>query len=56
MSYEDLKANIKEEVATGLPLPETNYTIFTRKDLLKYLDMTSIASLPQKPDLEFSDT
>lgn len=45
MSYEDLKANIKEEVATGLPLPETNYTIFTREDLLKYLDMTSIASL-----------
>lgn len=42
--YDEIKEYVSAEAATGLATPETNYTIFTREDLLKYLDATAIAS------------
>lgn len=45
LPIDELKSHILVEEATGLPTPPTNYTIFTREDLLKYLDALSIANL-----------
>lgn len=40
LPMDDIKKHIEVKVAKGLPLPPTQYTIFTREDLLKYLDAT----------------
>lgn len=45
LSYEEIKKHLVASTSTGLPTPPTAYTIFTREDLLKYLDATALASL-----------
>lgn len=42
LPYEEIKAKIDVSVVKGLPLPPTNYTIFTRDELLKYLEATEL--------------
>lgn len=45
LPYEEIKKHLVASTSTGLPTPPTAYTIFTREDLLKYLDATALASL-----------
>lgn len=44
MAYDEIRKNIDETVVKGLPTPPTDYTIFTREDLLKYLEATELTN------------
>lgn len=44
LPYDEIKSKIDAGAVRGLPIPKTDYTIFTREDFLKYLDATAVAS------------
>ena len=43
LDYNEIKKNVNEKEAVGRPIPPTNYTIFTKEDLFKYLDAVGSA-------------
>lgn len=45
LAYDEIKKHVSVAVAKSLGTPATNYTIFTREDLLQYLDATEVANL-----------
>lgn len=47
LSNDELKSHINIEEAVGIPTPVTNYTIFTREDLIKFLEATEVASVDE---------
>lgn len=45
LDYNEIKKNVNEKEAVGRPIPPTNYTIFTKEDLFKYLDAVAVTSV-----------
>lgn len=44
LPYEEIKSHIDVSVVKGLPIPPTAYTIFTREDMIKYLEATELTN------------
>lgn len=42
LDYNEIKSHIEVAEAVGRPIPPTNYTIHTREDFLKYLDVVAL--------------